>query len=317
VRDGGTEKFVESTRSYRDYLRDEIIGAFDRPLEPAAARTRLAYDEPEYRGYEVVLDVFPDVFLYGILLVPKNLAPGEKRPVVVCQHGLEGLARHTVEGDYTSYRAFSARLAKRGFITFSPQHLYRGGDRFRTLQRKANPLKKSLFSIMLAQHQQLLAWLGGLDFVARERIAFYGISYGGKSAMRIPAILDGYCLSICSSDFSDWIWRTVSLRHDFGYVVHNEYEIFEFDLGSTFNYAELAALICPRPFMAEDFHHSGPFAERSRAEFGRVQLLYENLGIGDRTREAYYAPYLPSLPYAERATFDFLSQHLQWPESKR
>ena len=37
----------------------------------------------------------------------------------------------------------------------------RGGDAFRTLQRKANPLKQSLFSIMIAQHEQLLAWLAG------------------------------------------------------------------------------------------------------------------------------------------------------------
>ena len=33
-----------------------------------------------------------------------------------------------------------------------------------------------------------------------------------------------------------------------------EYEIFEFDLGSTFNYAEMAALIAPRPFMVERGH---------------------------------------------------------------
>ena len=128
---------------------------------------------------------------------------------------------------------------------------------FRTLQRKANPLGKSLFSIMVAQHRQLLAWLGTLEYVDPKRIAFYGISYGGKSAMRIPAILEGYCLSICSSDFSDWIWRTVSKRHSLGYLAHVEYEIFEFNLGSTFNYAEMTALIAPRPFMVEDIGHKG------------------------------------------------------------
>src|SRR4030095_5511147 len=130
-----------------------------------------------------------------------------------------------------------------------PQHLYRGGDAFRTLQRKANPLGKSIFSVMIAQHRQLLACLGQLAFVYPERLGFYGISYGGKAAMRIPAILEGYSLSICSSDFSDWIWRTVSNRFENGYLAHSEYEIFEFDLGTTFNYGELAALICPRPFM--------------------------------------------------------------------
>lgn len=313
VRAKGLDAFTASAQAYHSHFRHEIVVEFDQALLHADARTRLAYDEPAFRGYEVVLDVFPDVILYGILLVPKNLGSDERRPVVVCQHGLEGRAQFTVEGDYTSYRGFAARLAQRGFVTFSPQHLYRGGDQFRTLQRKANPLKKSLFSIMVAQHRQLLAWLGELPFVDRERIAFYGISYGGKSAMRIPAVLDGYCLSICSSDFSDWIWRTVSNRFESGYLAHSEYEIFEFDLGRTFNYADLAALICPRPFMVEDFHGDGMMAERTRGEYARVRLLYENLGIADRVRFTYYPAFLPSLPYAERETFEFLSQQLKWP----
>jgi hypothetical protein len=262
----------------------------------------------------VTLDVFPDVILYGILLLPKDLKPGEKRPVVVCQHGLEGRAIFTTEGDSVSYRAFAARLAKRGFITFSPQHLYRGGDNFRTLQRKANPLKRSLFSIMVAQHQQLLNWLISIAFVDPKRIAFYGISYGGKSAMRIPSLVEGYSLSICSSDFSDWITRTVSNRFESGYLAHQEYEIFEFGLGSTFNYAELSALICPRPFMAEIFHRDGMFAESTWAEFARVKMLYTNLGIPERAQLTYYPAWESSKPYLERETFDFLHKYLKWPK---
>ena len=33
--------------------------------------------------------------------------------------------------------------------------------------------------------------------------------------------------------------------------------MFEFDLGSTFNYAEMASLIAPRPFMVERGHFDG------------------------------------------------------------
>jgi hypothetical protein len=109
------------------------------------------------------------------------------------------------------------------------------------------------------------------------------------------------------------VWLTVSNRFDSGYLAHSEYEIFEFDLGNTFNYGEMAALICPRPFMVEEFHHSGLFAERNRGEFARVQLLYENLGISQRTRISYYESYLPNLPYSDRESFEFLHEHLRWP----
>jgi dienelactone hydrolase len=312
-RNAGLPRFLASAEPYREYLRDEIIGNFDLPLEPARPRTRAAFDDPQFRGYEVVLEVFPDIVFYGILLVPKNIPPGEKRPLVVCQHGLEGRAQFTVTGDTVSYRNFASRLARQGFVTFAPQHLYRSEDHFRTLQRKANPLKKSLFSVLIAQHRQLLKWLGGLPFVDPQRIAFYGISYGGKSAMRIPAVLDGYCLSICSSDYSDWIVRTVSNRYVNGYLPHNEYEIFEFDLGSHFNYGDLTALICPRPFMMEEMHHDDLPADLDHAEFSRASLLYYDLGLGDRIRYAYWKSWQPRVAYSRRQTFDFLHDELHWP----
>jgi dienelactone hydrolase len=313
-RQEGVPAYVKSAKIYGDYLEENIIGRINEEFSRPNPRSRLAYNMPEFRGYEVVLDVFPDVMLYGILLLPKDLKPGERRPVVVCQHGLEGQAKDTVEGDRTSYRDFAARLARQGFITFSPQHLYRGGDRFRTLQRKANPLGKTLFSVMVAQHRQLLRWLGSLDGVNPQRIAFYGMSYGGKSAMRIPAVVEGYCLSICSSDFSDWIARTVSAKYANGYLVHAEYEIFEFDLGTKFNYAELAALICPRPFMVEDFNGDDLIGRGARAEFAKVQLLYEGLGLGDRVALTYYPNFQGQTEYRPRKTFEFLHTHLGWPE---
>ena len=36
--------------------------------------------------------------------------------------------------------------------------------------------------------------------------------YGGKTAMRVPPLVAGYCAVICSGDFNDWIWKTASTR---------------------------------------------------------------------------------------------------------
>src|SRR5256885_7994777 len=41
----------------------------------------------------------PGVFAYGILLVPKGIPAGERRPVVVCQHGLEGRPQDAADPD--------------------------------------------------------------------------------------------------------------------------------------------------------------------------------------------------------------------------
>jgi len=309
------EAFEKSAGPYREFFYNRVIGRFDREPLPANPRTRQVYDTPKYTGYDVVLDVFPDVIAYGVLLVPKGIPAGERRPAVVCQHGLEGRPQQIIEGDHPAYHDFAAKLAERGFVVFAPQNPYLFGDRFRTLQRKANPLGKTLFSIIVPQHQQIVDWLESLPQVDPERIGFYGLSYGGKTAMRVPALVTDYALSICSADFNDWIWKNASTRAKYSYVWTGEYEIFEFDLGNTFNYSEMAALIAPRPFMVERGHFDGVAPdERVAYEFAKVRHLYQaKLGIGDRTEiEWFVGPHT----IHGRGTFAFLHRHLKWPSPK-
>ncbi len=308
------EAYEESTKAYREHFANEIIGRFDHPLAPPNPRTRVIQETDQVTIYEVVLDVYEDFFLYGLLCWPKDVGENERRPVVVCQHGLEGRPQMVIgEDGYQYYKSFAMELAERGFITFAPQHLYIFHDRFRTLQFKANAIKKTLFSLMVPQHEQLTEWLGALKQVDEERIAFYGLSYGGKSAMRIPPLVPNYCLSICSADFNDWVWKNASSRSPYSYVWTNEYEIFEFDLGSTFNYAEMAALIAPRPFMVERGHFDGVAPDETVAyEFAKVRHLYAaRLKLPDRVEiEWFDGPHTIN----GQATYAFLHRHLRWPE---
>jgi len=306
------QRWQQSTETYRRYLWEEVIGKIDRPFEPLQARTRRLYDQPSFIGYEVLLPVWPDVFAYGILLLPKDLKPGERRPVVVCQHGLEGRPQDTIEpkGE-KSYARFAARLAERGFVVYAPQNPYIGGDRFRQLQRKANPLKWSLFSFIVGQHQRTLEWLASQPFVDPARIAFYGLSYGGKTAVRVPPLLPNYALSICSADFNEWIWKNTSVEQPFSYLFTQEYEMPEFNLGNTFNYAELAGLMAPRPFMVERGHHDGVSIDEWVAyEYAKVRRLYTLLGIPQRTAIEFFDG-----PHQIHAvgTFEFLHRFLNWP----
>jgi dienelactone hydrolase len=305
-------KFRQSADGYRDFFYRQVIGRFDDPMLPASPRSRKAYDEPKWTGYEVMLDVFPDVSAYGILLLPKDLKPGELRPVVVCQHGLEGRPQDTIRGNSQYYHDFAAKLCEQGFITFAPQNLYIFSDRFRTLQRKANPLGKTLYSIIVPQHQQITDWLKTLPFVAPAQIAFYGLSYGGKTAMRVPPLVTNYCLSICSGDFNDWVWKNASTRSPYSYVFLPEYEIFEFDLGSTFSYAEMAALIAPRPFMVERGHFDIVAPDETVAyEFAKVRYLYEaRLGLRDQCVIEWFTG--PHTIHGQ-GTFDFLHEYLNRP----
>ena len=319
LRTDSIDEWQQGCKRFKEYFREEVIGGFPAASLPANPRTRRIYDEPKWAGYEVVLEVWPDVFAWGYLLVPKDLKPGERRPVVVCQHGLEGVPADTVTTDpqsagYGPYKGFTARLAERGFVTYAPHNPYRGQTSFRQLQRLANPLKKSLFSVILAQHDRTLDWLSELPFVDASRIGFYGLSYGGKTAMRVPALLDRYCLSICSADFNDWVKKNVTTESPYSYMFVQEYELPEFNLGHTFNYAEMAGLIAPRPFMVERGHHDGVAPDEWVAyEYAKVRRLYAYLGIPDRTAiEFFNGPHTIN----GVGTFDFLRQHLHWPTNR-
>ena len=309
--------YEKSVEEYREYFATEVVGRFAHKPLPMNPRTRKLQETDKWTIYQVVLDVYEDVIAYGLLIIPNDLKQDEKRPVVVCQHGLEGRPEDCIneKQGYGSYKAFATKLAERGFVTFAPQNLYIGKDKFRTLQRKANPLKKTLFSVIVPQHQQITDWLKTLPFVDGKRIGFYGLSYGGKSAMRIPPLVSNYALSICSADFNDWVWKNASSRSPYSYVWTIEYEIFEFDLGSTFNYSEMAALICPRPFMVERGHFDGVAPdERVALEYAKVRLLYQGkLKIGDRTAiEWFDGPHTIN----GKGTFAFLHKHLKWPAPK-
>ena len=305
-------KFEESNEKYRTQFYEDAIGRFDNEVLPFNARSRKSYESEKWVGHEVVLDVFPDVIAYGILILPRDLKANEQRPVVVCQHGLEGRPQDIIEGNHRAYHDFAAKLAERGFITFSPQNLYIFRDRFRTLQRKANPLKKSLFSVIIPQHQQIVNWLKTLPYVDKKRIAFYGLSYGGKTAMRVPPVVTDYCLSICSADFNEWVDKNASTSDPHSYVNSGEYEIFEWDLGSTFNYAEMAGLIAPRPFMVERGHYDGVASDETVAwEFAKVRNLYQGkLKLKGRCEiEWFDGPHTIN----GKGTYDFLHRHLDWP----
>ncbi len=311
------EAWHAAMRPYRERAWTEHIGRFPTDGRPLQARTRLLHDRPGWTAHEVVLDVLPDVFAWGYLLVPKGIRPGERRPVVVTQHGVRGLPDDVINEDpaaraHRTYRAFAVRLAERGFIVFAPHNPYRGDDHSRVLQRKAQPLGKTIFSIIVAQHDRLLDFLSGLPQVDPARIAFYGLSYGGQTAMRVPVLLERYALAICSGDFNEWTWKNATTESVRAYIFNDAYERPEFRMGLRFGYAELAALMVPRPFMVERGHDDAvAYDEWVAFEYAKVFRLYHKLGLASRTAIEYFNG--PHTIHGQ-GTFRFLHHHLNWPE---
>jgi hypothetical protein len=206
-----------------------------------------------------------------------------------------------------TYKGFAAQLADRGYVVFAPHFPWRAGDRYRELQRKANPLGLSVFSFILADHERLLDWLTVQPWADPKRIGLYGLSWGGKVAVRVPALLERYALAIPSGDFNAWIWKNASTAYSNSYMFAPEYEMFDFNLGMTFGYAEMAAMIAPRPFMVERGHDDGVGIDEWVAfEYAKVYRLYDKLKIPEQTRIEYFRGIHEIHAVG---TFEFIAQH--------
>jgi hypothetical protein len=126
----------------------------------------------------------------------------------------------------------------------------------------------------------------------------------------VPAVLESYCLSICSGDFGDWT-RKVTDTHSRSFMNTIEWEMPYFNMGSTFSYAEMAYLIFPRPFMVERGHDDMVQPDEWVAyEYGKVRYLYDQFNMGDRTAIEFF-----NGGHSMRCvgTFEFLHKHLNWP----
>jgi len=91
----------------------------------------------------------------------------------------------------------------------------------------------------------------------------------------------------------------------------SEYDMYEFNFANVVNYAELANLMAPRPFMVERGHRNQVgMDEWISFEYSRVRRFYDEMGIGGNTTIEYFNG--PHTIHGE-GTFEFLRPHLKHP----
>ena len=97
-------------------------------------------------------------------------------------------------------------------------------------------------------------------------------------------------------------------------MLTGEYEMPEWNLANVCNYAEMAMLIAPRPFMVERGHDDGVAVDEWVGyEYAKVRRGYDKLSLVDRTEIEWF-----NGPHTIHGvgTFDFLHKHLAWPVRK-
>jgi len=254
-------------------LRTELaglMGEFKFEAGPLRPRTGLIGETEKFLAYEVLLDVAPGIEVYGHLLVPRSVAGQVKKrfPVVVCQHGFDGAPKYIsgigteLEKNDHFYHRFGERLAERGYVVFAPymtvpedHHppniVYRA-DLINPLVRLTAPLGLMRTSIELTKLHRVVDFLQSLSFVDPDRIGYYGLSYGGYSAIWMAPLEPRLKLAVISAHFNDWqTMLTDTKRYGDSYWTLPDEDFYNWNVLNRFVHTQLIAAMWPRPVCIE------------------------------------------------------------------
>jgi dienelactone hydrolase len=278
-----------SSQTRKNYWRLDSTAAADRPHKaeklraelghlvgmispdgPMNARTKLIAETDKFLAYEVFLDVVPGVEVYGQLLVPRVVGGNmqERLPAVICQHGFDGSPKyisgvgHSLESNDHFYHRFGQRLAERGYVVFAPYltvpEVHTGSvmvnraDFINPLVRQAAAIGVLRTSIELAKLHRVVDFLQSLSFVDPKHLGYYGLSYGGYSAMWMPPLEPRLNLTVISAFFNDWqTMLTDPTRQGDSYWSLPDEDFYNWNILNRFVHTEMIAAMWPRPVCIE------------------------------------------------------------------
>ena len=181
------------------------------------------------------------------------------------------------------------------------------------MTRRAHILGRSTVGIEVRKFGRALDFFSTLPFVDSERFAFYGLSYGGFTAIWSGPAEPRFKVVIASGHFNDWNVKTSDLTQGTSFLFYPAVlDMFSFGLLPRFNHSEIAMLVAPRPFMIEAGDRDGVIVAPRRfadMEMHRVEQLYQALGIAEKGRVARFdGPH--RIDGAE--AYAFLDRWLHW-----
>jgi dienelactone hydrolase len=294
---------TSSIENYRKWAQPKLeeyldrIGRYpkgDGPLDPRSVKV---YDNDELTAYRLSLRLYEGVHEYGIVAIPKNMKPGERRPLVFVQHGQGGKPEDALGIEPNAradavYSRFGLALLRRGYIVFAPMistQATAGRDR---VSKRTQLLGRSIVGIEVRKFGRALDFFSTLPFVDSSRFGFYGLSYGGYTALWAAPAEPRFKVVVSSGHFNDWDVKTSDITQGTSFLFYPEvFDMFSFGLLPRFSHSEIAMLVAPRPFMIEAGDRDGVIIAPRRfadLEMSRVEDLYRRLGIPEKGRVARF-----------------------------
>lgn len=274
-------------RSYLDSTAEQRE-AWRALLNPPELR---AVSAPEVTDSDVIPDarwievpVSTHLKAQGLLVVPEN-----PKKLIVFQHGLGSSPERVMGMKKASgpdgYHGIGKTLVDRGYAILAPMNLVAIDPRNRA-QDLARLAGTTMEGIELARCRVLIDAVAELEpSLDTDQMALVGISWGGLAALYWPPLEDRFVAAGSIAFFNDRRKKMVveDPDHYVTFAARSEHHAFLHDQLGIFSDAEIASLICPRPFLVQhgDSDAIG-WTPQIEDEFDRARQHWDQLGLADR-----------------------------------
>ncbi len=294
----------------------QMVGSVPDDGTPMKVRRELALETDKYRAYRVTIDTVQGVSVYGNLLIPSQIEG--HRPAVICQHGFGG-SPEKITGigmkKDTVYHEYGRKLAERGYVVLAPMLMhYAPSQEVSRQMRQANTVGMMRLAMPIAKTNRVIDFLASLDVVDPERIGYYGLSYGGYSAIWMTPLIDRLAVSVISGNFNDWRTKITSDELNTSYLRHPDEDMYSWNCLNRFTHPELIAMMFPRPVCVEFGRRDG-ITTSAWTEYAWKQTseLSRHLNQTDRV---ILAEFDGAHEIRGEETFAFLDRFL-WPDRSK
>jgi hypothetical protein len=269
------------------------------PLNPELVAE---WEQDGLRKQRWLIDVGPHISATFILNIPPDIAPGEKRPAILCWHGHGPYGKDSVMGnDSTPERRaemsahnydYGRQMAQKGFVTFGIDWIgmgergetakphYRthnyGRDWCNLYYLHATMLGMTSISINVTHGMAATDFACTFPFIDPARLGVMGLSGGGTMTLWSALCDERFKAAeiICYSD----LWAVFGMR-DLNYcgmqVAPGLYKLVDLP--------DLQGLLAPRPLLVDIGAYDTCFqVDTALACYRQVEAIYQAAGASDR-----------------------------------
>lgn len=259
LRDTTKEEWPEIRRR----MLSRILDNFGTPpfeIQPVKNKfTELErYENHGLTHIRIKYEVWDELWQEAIIVLPENYEEGRKYPAIVTIHGTNGkfgkYGMLDVPGT-TRNREYGIELAKRGYVTISP-------DQFGFGSQMEEPQYKeyfdsfydrypdwSLSGVRLFCHMRCIDVLMQLDYIQKDAIGTMGNSLGGCAVMYLTAFDERIKCAVLSTGISPWVTNIYrSLNRDIQLDPQHT-DAMKVQGKSPWELSEILSLCAPRPIM--------------------------------------------------------------------